>query len=62
MSDWKENFFRNEEDMLDYDDSAFYYFSIALLSVILVPVTLYFSCSICFGEKKIGLDGKNCDC
>ncbi len=62
MSDWKENFFRNEEESLDYDDSAFYYFAISLLTVILLPVTIYMLSRMCLGEKKISINGKNCEC
>ncbi len=38
---FKENFFREEEQLLDYDDSAFYYFFISVLTLILVPYSLY---------------------
>ena len=39
-SSFSDNFKRDsEEDMLEYDDSAFYYFSIAVLSAILIPMT-----------------------
>ena len=40
-SNFKENFFREEEEKLAYDDSAFYYFFISILSVLLIPFTLY---------------------
>jgi hypothetical protein len=30
-----------EEDMLEYDDSAFYYFSMALMTCITLPYTYY---------------------
>lgn len=40
MSSFSDNFKRDsEEDMLEYDDSAFYYFSIAVLTSLLVPFT-----------------------
>lgn len=41
MSDFKDNFHRDNKDesTLSYDDSAFYYFSIAILTVVLVPWT-----------------------
>jgi len=40
MSSFQDNFKKDsEEDMLEYDDSAFYYFSISILSFILFPAT-----------------------
>ena len=40
MSSFSDNFKRDsEEDMLEYDDSAFYYFSLAVLTFILIPLT-----------------------
>lgn len=39
MSNFQDNFHRDEEKLLDYDDSAFYYFFISILTVILVPLT-----------------------
>lgn len=36
---FKDNFGREEEEMLEYDDSAFYYFSVAILTACLVPFT-----------------------
>ncbi len=59
---FKQNFFRDEEQKLDYDDSAFYYFFIAILTVGLVPYSLYLLKSMLFGEKKVELTGKNCNC
>ena len=42
MSSFKDNFKRDsEEDMLEYDDSAFYYFSLAVLTFTLLPYTFY---------------------
>ncbi len=41
MSNFKENFERGEKEQLDYDDSAFYYFSLAVLSVVVFPLTYY---------------------
>jgi len=42
MSSFQDNFKRDsEEDMLEYDDSAFYYFSFSILSFILLPFTYY---------------------
>jgi len=60
--DFKENFFREEEEKLDYDDSAFYYFSFAILTIFLVPYTLYALSQMLYGEKKGTLRGKNCQC
>jgi len=36
---FKENFERGSKEQLDYDDSAFYYFSTAMLSAVLIPIT-----------------------
>ena len=42
MSNFQDNFKRDkEEDMLEYDDSAFYYFSLALLVFVTVPLTIH---------------------
>jgi len=62
MSKFQDNFFREEEQLLDYDDSAFYYFFIAILTVVLVPYTLILIKQMIFGEKKLELNGKNCEC
>jgi translocation protein SEC63 len=48
--------------LLDYDDSAFYYFFISILTVILIPFTFHLLKTIVTGEKKIDMNGKNCDC
>ena len=40
-SGFKENFERGEKESLDYDDSAFYYFGLAMLLIVLVPSTYY---------------------
>ena len=57
MSSFSDNFKRdsgnNDEDMLEYDDSAFYYFSIALLSFVLIPFTWGILSKILFGEVSI---------
>jgi hypothetical protein len=62
MSNFQDNFFREEEQLLDYDDSAFYYFFISILSVTLIPYTLYLLKQMITGEKTIELTGKNCEC
>jgi hypothetical protein len=39
-SSFKENFSKKDEgEGLDYDDSAFYYFSVAILTFSLIPAT-----------------------
>lgn len=46
-----DNFKREaEEDMLEYDDSAFYYFSMSLLTCVVVPMTFYTAKEIIFGS------------
>lgn len=54
MSSFKENFERGEKESLDYDDSAFYYFTLTMLSVILIPATYTFIIQpIMFGDIQI---------
>lgn len=57
---FKENFFRDEGEQLDYDDSAFYYFFIAILTIIQIPFTYYIIKTMCKGEKTIDVEGRNC--
>jgi hypothetical protein len=58
-----DNFKREaEEDMLEYDDSAFYYFSMSLLTTITIPVTYLLFKDMIFGNVDLGLDAKNCKC
>jgi translocation protein SEC63 len=45
--------------MLDYDDSAFFYFSLALLSVTLLPYW-YFTLKTLLKPKVIESEGTNC--
>ena len=60
-SGFKENFERGEKDNLDYDDSAFYYFGLALLLLFMVPATWYMIISpIIYGEISINTQIKNC--
>ena len=56
MSSFKDNFKRDqsgEDDELEYDDSAFYFFSLALLTFIVLPLTLYLLKSAIFGEFQL---------
>ena len=54
MSNFQDNFKSDqEEDMLGYDDSAFYYFSISILSFLLFPATISMLYSIYTGSVKI---------
>lgn len=62
MSKFQDNFHREEEGQLDYDDSAFYYFFIAILTVGLVPYTLHLIKTMILGESKVDISGKNCQC
>lgn len=62
MSNFQDNFHREEEQNLDYDDSAFYYFFISILTVMLVPFTWHILKTMVTGETKINLSGKNCQC
>jgi len=64
MSSFKENFERGEKEQLDYDDSAFYYFGLTMLSIVLFPLTYIFILKpIFFGEVQvIQRKIKNCSC
>jgi hypothetical protein len=51
---FKENFARGEEeDMLEYDDGAFFYFSMSLLTFIALPYTYYLLKSLLFGDDHL---------
>ena len=63
MSSFSDNFKRDsEEDMLEYDDSAFYYFSISLLTFVLVPLTWSLFRSIVWGDITIESFKSACQC
>lgn len=63
MSSFQDNFHRDEEKLLDYDDSAFYYFFISVLTVVLLPLTYSIIKTMLTGEVKIvDHTTKNCDC
>lgn len=63
MSNFQDNFHREEEKLLDYDDSAFYYFFVSILTVVLIPLSYSILKTMIFGEKTfIELESKNCDC
>ena len=58
---FKENFEKEDKDSLDYDDSAFYYFGLAMLVVMSVPMTYVMIIKpILFGEMNINHYLKNC--
>lgn len=62
MSSFKDNFKRDsEEDMLDYDDSAFYYFSLAVLTFVLVPYLYFLGKTFIMGTIDLRWDGVNCE-
>lgn len=63
-SGFKENFERGDaDDEMDYDDSAFYYFSMAMLCIILIPATynmiIY---PMFFGDMHVNTSLKSCKC
>jgi hypothetical protein len=61
MSSFKENFERGEKDELDYDDSAFYYFGLSMLLIVLVPATYFMIIQpVLFGEYSINYSILNC--
>jgi hypothetical protein len=60
---FKENFARGEEeDMLEYDDGAFFYFSMSLLTFIALPYTYYLLKSLLFGDNHLEEFSSNCKC
>ena len=62
-SGFKENFERGEKESLDYDDSAFYYFGLAMLLIVLLPLTWLLVLKPVFkGEIRINHKIKNCQC
>jgi len=64
QSGFKENFNKgggSDKEELDYDDSAFYYFSVAMLIIILVPTTwVAIIKPAFFGEYTINYSLKSC--
>jgi preprotein translocase subunit Sec63 len=64
MSSFKENFERGEKEQLDYDDSAFYYFGLSMLSVVVFPLTYILILKpIFYGEMSVlNKKLKNCQC
>lgn len=63
MSSFSDNFKRDsEEDMLEYDDSAFYYFSIAVLTSILIPFSWSILSAMIWGEVHIENFPSACKC
>jgi translocation protein SEC63 len=60
---FKDNFSRGEEeDMLEYDDGAFFYFSMSLLTFIALPYTYYLFKSLIFGDEHLEEFKSNCKC
>ena len=56
MSNFQDNFKREqsgEDDELEYDDSAFYFFSMAVLTFIVVPFTLRLLYKVWSGEEAL---------
>lgn len=63
MSSFSDNFKRDsEEDMLEYDDSAFYYFSISVLTAVLIPITWNILSTLIWGEIQIEDLPARCKC
>lgn len=60
---FKENFERGDREQLDYDDSAFYYFGLSMLLIVLLPGTWYMVLKpVIFGETTINYSLKSCKC
>ena len=56
MSSFQDNFKRDtggEDDELEYDDSAFYFFSLALLTFMVTPLTLWIIKTAITGDTHI---------
>lgn len=47
--------------MLDYDDSAFYYFSLALITFFLIPYWYYLLKKLANGNTELAKEGVNCE-
>ena len=63
MSSFKENFERGDKEQLDYDDSAFYYFGLAMLMIVLIPCTYIMLIKpVFFGDISLNYSIKNCKC
>lgn len=59
---FSDNFKRDEqEDMLDYDDSAFFYFSLALLTFVLMPYWYFTLKSVMASRIDPDANGVNCE-
>jgi len=62
MSSFQDNFKRDsEEDQLNYDDSAFYYFSMAVLTFVLLPYTYYLFKRFIYGAVELQTEGLQCE-
>lgn len=60
---FKENFERDtQEDMLEYDDGAFYYFSLALVTFVAIPYIYYLLKTLIFGDFTLEMFKSNCKC
>ena len=65
MSSFEDNFKRDsngEDEELEYDDSAFYFFSLALLSMFVMPLTYYTLKSFIYGDVQIEILPASCNC
>lgn len=64
MSSFSDNFKRDssEEEMLQYDDSAFYYFSISALTFLLMPLTWSIISAMIWGSVRINNFAGGCQC
>ena len=63
MSSFSDNFKKDsEEDMLEYDDGAFYYFSFAVLTFVLAPLAYNILSTMIWGEITISDFPSACKC
>ena len=65
MSSFSDNFKRDsggEEEQMEYDDGAFYFFSISVLSFILIPITWDILSKLIWGDVYIKPLPGTCKC
>lgn len=60
MSSFEENFTREEEEELEYDDSAFYFFSFTILFCLTLPFTALIIRDALKGQIKFLKKAANC--
>ena len=60
---FKENFERGDSEQLDYDDSAAYFFGLAFILLLIIPITWFVLIKpVFYGKFQISKNYKNCQC